>query len=175
MAEHLKFERARRIRRALLIVAAVVTVAIPAQAQSAGNSAYFEVGGSAAIPSINYERNLRGPWWGRIGFSVATAESSSGSDTTFVVPLTFSHVNHPEGNHHLEIGGGLTVSFGDEQDWYDFEDDEDEDFAALFATGIVGYRYQRPEGGFQFRAVFTPFVGEPGFYPWGGVSFGYSW
>jgi hypothetical protein len=84
-------------------------------------------------------------------------------------------VNRPDRNHHLELGGGLTVSFGDEQDWYDFEDSEEDKFASVFATGIVGYRYQKPDGGFQFRAVVTPFLGEPGFFPWAGVSFGYSW
>jgi hypothetical protein len=158
------------------LLVAMILIATPcAVAQSARHGAYFEIGGSAAIPSLNYERNVRGPWWGRVGLSVVTAESSTDSDTTFVAPLTVSHVNRPDGNHHLELGGGLTVSFGDEQDWYDFEDDEEDDFASVFATGIVGYRYQKPDGGFQFRAVVTPFLGEPGLFPWAGVSFGYSW
>jgi hypothetical protein len=53
--------------------------------------------------------------------------------------------------------------------------DDDDEVSTVLLTGIVGYRYQKPAGGFQFRAVFTPLAGEGGVVPWAGVSFGYAW
>ena len=48
----------------------------------------------------------------------------------------------------------------------------------LFDMGIsavIGYRYQNIKGGLNFRAFFSPiFIVKYGFYPWGGISIGYS-
>jgi hypothetical protein len=143
-------------------------------AQTAQNAAYFELGGSAIVPSINYERRLNERWYGRAGLSFITGESSNGdTDKTFVVPLTVSSVSHPLGNHHLELGGGVTFAGGDRQDL--FGDSDEENFSTALLTGIVGYRYQKPGGGFQFRSVVTPVLGGGDFLPWVGVSFGYAW
>ncbi len=144
-------------------------------AQEARNAVHFELGGSAIVPSFNYERRLNANWFGRIGASVVVGETAEDSDTTFVVPLTASYVGAPTANHHLEIGGGITIAGGDRQDLYDFGDEDDETFSTAFLTGIVGYRYQKPQGGFQFRAVFTPITGGGDFLPWAGISFGYAW
>lgn len=158
-----------------LLLLAVLVVVPDSGAQEARNAVHFELGGSAIVPSFNYERRLNADWFGRVGLSVVVGETENDSDTTFVVPLTASHVGNREANHHLELGGGLTIAAGDRQDLYDFGDDDEEKFSAVFLTGIVGYRYQKPEGGFQFRAVFTPIVGGGDFLPWAGVSFGYAW
>lgn len=144
-----------------------------AHAQNARNAAYLELGGSAVVPSVNYERRMTDAWYGRVGLSVVVGETETDSDTTWIVPLTASWVSRPTSNHHLELGGGITVAAGDRQDLYDFDDDED--FSTILATGIVGYRYQKPDGGFQFRAAFTPVVGSGVAAPWAGVSFGYAW
>jgi hypothetical protein len=164
----------RMTKRSLLLTVSLLLLASAGSAQETRNAVYFELGGSAIIPSFNYERRVNENWFGRIGASVIRGETETDSDTTFVVPLTASHVTRPAANHHLELGGGLTISGGDEQDLYDFGDDDDQ-FAALFVTGIIGYRYQKPEGGFQFRAAFTPVAGGGDFLPWAGVSFGYAW
>ena len=74
----------------------------------------------------------------------------------------------------MELGGGVTLVLGDSLDLWDSFDD-DEKVTDAFLTGIVGYRYQKPAGGFQFRAVLTPVLGEEGGGLWGGVSFGYAW
>lgn len=165
-------------RLALLLVAASLLFSLSTDAQSARNVAYFELGGSAVIPSFNYERRITDRWHGRIGASWVVGESAGDDDqdTTFVIPLTVSTVSHAASNHHLELGGGLTIATGDRQELFaDVSDDQDETFSAVFATGIVGYRYQRPAGGFQFRAVFTPVVGGGEVLPWAGLSFGYAW
>lgn len=159
-----------------LLVLSMLAVVPTSSAQEARNAVHFELGGSALVASFNYERRLHTNWFGRAGLSVVEGESAAGdTDTTFVVPLTASHVSHPAGNHHLELGGGLTIAGGDRQDLYDFGDDDEEKFSTLFVTGIAGYRYQKPRGGFQFRAVFTPIAGGGDFQPWAGVSFGYAW
>lgn len=164
----------------LLTTLTVVSMAGRSEAQETNNAVYFELGGSAIVPSFNYERRLSERWFGRIGLSVVTGESESSlgetdSDTTFIVPLTASWISRPERNHHLELGGGVTIAGGDRQDLFEFGDDDDENFSTAFVTGIVGYRYQKPEGGFQFRAAFTPVAGGGDFLPWAGVSFGYAW
>lgn len=144
------------------------------RAQEARNAAYFELGGSAVVPSINYERRVGERWFGRAGLSWVVGESEEDTDTTFVVPLTASWVSHPQSNHHFEAGGGVTIAGGDRQELFD-DLDTDEEFSTAFATGIAGYRYHRPDGGFQFRAVVTPAIGGGDFLPWAGVSFGYAW
>ena len=167
-------------RFAFLILLFVFVTAFDARSQSTSesaasrNAAYFELGGSAVIPSINYERRFNDRWHGRLGFSVVTGETSDDSETTFVIPVTVSSVNRPDSNHHLELGGGLTLVTGDSQDLWETVDD-DEKVSNVLVTGIAGYRYQKPEGGFQFRAVLTPVVGSGGAAPWFGLSFGYAW
>lgn len=156
----------------LLVLSALV---LNAGAQETRNAAYFELGGSAIVPSVNYERRLTSAWFGRVGASIITSKTSDDTDTTFVLPITGSYVNRPASNHHLELGGGVTFALGDRQDFFDLGDDDDEAFSTAFLTGIAGYRYQKPDGGFQFRAVFTPAAGGGDFLPWAGLSFGYAW
>lgn len=161
--------------RRIAALALVSFLAVTAYAQETRNAVYFELGGSAIVPSINYERRLSERWFGRIGASYIVGETSDDTDTTFVVPLTVSSVNRPAGNHHLELGGGITLVAGDEQDFYDLGEDEEDELSTLFVTGLVGYRYQKPGGGFQFRTAFTPAAAAGGVLPWFGVSFGYAW
>lgn len=160
-------------RTPLLLLLSFLTVS-EVHAQAPRNAGYIELGGSAIGASFNYERRLTEKWLGRAGLSWVTGDSGDDTDTTFLVPLTVSTLSRPASNHHLELGGGITVIAGDRQDlWGAFDDDEKVSTALL--TGIVGYRYQKPAGGFQFRAVFTPLAGEGGVVPWAGVSFGYAW
>lgn len=145
-------------------------------AQNVRNVAYVEIGGTAIVPSINYERRVRERMRLRGGLSFVTGETEgeSETDTTFIVPLSASLVTHPASNHHFEIGGGVTIAGGDRQDLWGV-DDEDDTFSTAFLSGIAGYRYERPAGGFVFRAVFTPVVGDGEVLPWAGISFGYGW
>ena len=91
-----------------LLLLAVLAVVPDSNAQEARNAVHFELGGSAIVPSFNYERRLNANWFGRIGASIVVGETEDDSDTTFVVPLTASHVGNQAANHHLELGGGLT-------------------------------------------------------------------
>ena len=160
----------------LKMLATLSVLALPASAQLARNAAFFELGGNAVVPSFNYERRVAEQWYARAGASVVTGESSNGDeDVTFVIPLTASWVSNPESNHHFEAGGGVTIAAGDRQDLFDVGEDDDENFSTLFVTAIVGYRYQKPGRGFQFRAFGSPVAGVGDLLPWAGVSFGYAW
>lgn len=157
-----------------ILAALLIAGARPAHPQSSRNALYLEIGGNAVISSINYERRVSDQWYGRAGFSLAQSESADRTATTFIIPVTASWVSRPRANHHFEAGGGLTLALGDRQDLYGDVGDEG-NFSTVLATGIVGYRYQKPKGGFQFRAAFTPVVGNGVAAPWLGVSFGYAW
>ena len=165
------------MKRASAMLFAVLSLFVTAgvDAQLARNGAYFELGGSGVIPTFNYERRVTDLWFGRVGASVVRGESEGDTDTTYVFPLTLSRVSRPASNHHLELGGGLTLAVGDAQDFYDIGEDGDESHSAVVLTGLAGYRYQRPGRGFQFRAVFTPVFGAGDLLPWGGLSIGYAW
>jgi hypothetical protein len=156
-----------------IAVAVFVLGARLAYPQESHHAAYLELGGNAVVPSINYERRADDNWYGRVGLSLVRGESADRTATTFIIPVTASWVSRPTANHHLEVGGGLTLAAGDRQDLYGVSGDDK--YSALLATGIVGYRYQKPSGGFQFRAALTPVVGSGIAAPWVGVSFGYAW
>jgi hypothetical protein len=162
------------LRTTLALLLTTLLFPVTAHAQAARNAAYVEIGGSAVLPSVNYERRLNERWAGRIGASWVTGESGGHTDRTLIVPLTVSWISHPESNHHLELGGGITIAAGDRQDLYDLGGNDDQ-FSTVLATGIIGYRYQKPGHGFQFRSAITPVVTGGEVLPWAGVSFGYAW
>ncbi len=162
------------MRQMLLVLAIILCVNAPAARAQSRNAAYGEIGGNGIIPTVNYERRFSERWFGRVGLGVAFTYTEDDSDAAFSIPLTVSSVNRPASNHHLELGGGITIVAGDRQELFDYGDD-DEEFSTVSITGIVGYRYQKPEGGFLFRAAFTPVAGGGYILPWAGVSFGYAW
>lgn len=157
----------------MLAFVAVLTAA-SAHAQLARNGAYFELGGSGIVGSFNYERRVAPQWYGRVGVITATESDSSDTNRVFVVPVTASWVSRPAANHHLEIGGGVTFLGGDRQGLFEDAGGDNGKFSTAVVSGILGYRYQKPGHGFQFRAAFTPLAGG-GFLPWAGVSVGYAW
>ncbi len=151
----------------------------------AKNSVYVEIGGSAAIYSLNYDRLITPNWLVRIGVSYlgfGTNTLQDGVATTLranvlLVPLTSSVlINFPQSPHHIEIGGGATLLFGSA-----FSDVSNQGYNSLEgafagATLIAAYRLQPVDAGFFFRAAFTPI----GLFtpiavaplPWAGISFG---
>ena len=159
--------------RTILLVLSI-SLCLEMSAQQTRHAAYFELGGSAVLPSFNYERRLTDRWSGRLGVSFVEGETVEDTERTFIFPLTASWMSHPQLNHHLELGGGITIATGDSQDLYEIGDD-DEKFSRVFGTAIIGYRYQKPEGGFLFRSALTPVVASGEVLPWLGVSFGYVW
>ena len=81
------------------------------------------------------------------------------------------------GNHHIEAGLGFIAI---REAARDSENNPDYWFWSTMFSGRVGYRYQKPDGRFLFRAGFTPVLEVGGgtnateFHPLAGVSFGYT-
>jgi len=147
---------------------------------SAGNALYVELGGNGAWYSVNYERYLRDDASVRLGamyMSVeATAGESSASASWLAIPVMFNYMGLAAGNHALELGAGV--------DFMHFSAGASTFDATATASGFVpvgtatiGYRYARPQGGFLFKAGYTPLffvtTDEKQVFHWGGMSFGY--
>lgn len=162
------------MRTAIVVLSLFAAAVTSAQSR---NVAYFELAGNGIVPTVNYERQFRERLFARAGLGFVHSSSSSGDeDTTLVIPLMVNYLTHPAGNHHLELGGGVTFITGDAQELYDdIGDDDDESISNLAGTATLGYRFQRPARGFVFKAGVTPVFTSDGILPWAGVSFGYRW
>jgi hypothetical protein len=139
----------------------------PAVAPSA---VYVELLGNGLLYSINYDHRIAPKLAARVGFMGLGGVSDSASASVFAAPVMVSYL-FGEGNSHFEVGAGVMLAAGaiDEVDTV-----EDESFSSAVGTATVGYRYQRPQGGFVFRTGLTPFFDHRGFAPSFGISFGYG-
>lgn len=155
-----------------------VTATAPPPAR---NAVYVELAGNGGFYTVNYERFIRPDASIRAGLMYmsvsATAGGSSASSSWTSVPLMFQYLGVANGSHALELAGGLSLMhFSAGASTFD---------AAAMSSGFVpvptatiGYRYSSPEGGFLFRAGYTPlfFVTTEvkDVFHWGGLSFGYK-
>lgn len=176
----------------LLILVFTQFISIGARAQTetetftAKNAIYLEVGGSSGRYAVNYSKIFHQK--GKIklnasaGFSMWHHRLNSKTTWLPVIPLEVTAL-HGKSNHHLEMGFGFTSflskSFDLVSGTFEFRDIVVYD---AFIPLRVGYRYQKPEGGFFFRIAYTPAIdtpisgGEGWFFNpyWAGVSFGKS-
>jgi hypothetical protein len=163
--------RASVAATALLANLAVTRIA-RAEATPASNAVFVELVGSAPVGSVNYERIFAGHAGLRVGVGYLRATSFLGNDLDRVeIPVVLG-VTLGDGANRFELGAGavpgiLTVSGANHR-------------VEVPATAVVGYRHCPPEGGFLFRASFTPLVdfwdgswSGHRFIPLGGVSLGY--
>ncbi|WKW13494.1 hypothetical protein Strain138_002817 [Pseudogemmatithrix spongiicola] len=166
----------------IAVLLALTAARAPLAAQEPGRTvAYLELLGSGGPWSMNLERAI-GSWRMRGGFaSWSTSDFWSDVSTSYTtVPVTLSRVLG-DGNHRLEIGGGVTLGgrSGGSSSSGIFASEESSRFVTL--TGIFGYRYQKPGRGFVFRAGLIPLYGlgspeiaypDKGLLPSIGLSFG---
>jgi hypothetical protein len=155
-----------------------------ATAQPAQNALYAELGGNSGWYSLNYERFIRPDAAVRVGLSYmsVTATAGSGTDqasanaTWATLPLMFEYLGVHAGSHALELGAGVNMMY--------FSGTAATFDATAMSSGIVpvgtatiGYRYSNPDGGFVFRAGYTPLIfvttEQKEIFHWGGMSFGY--
>jgi hypothetical protein len=140
--------------------------------EPAKNACYFELLGTSLVFSANYERRFDRAYVLRVGTGFVPPVFDT--DPAVLTPAaTFGRV-FGDGTHHLELAaGGLA--------WAHLRGG---DSPGLFATGVIGYRYQPPGAGVVVRVAFTPSVrlrnptGEEllhTFWPGGGASIGYAW
>ncbi|MCX6139258.1 MAG: hypothetical protein NTX15_00225 [Candidatus Kapabacteria bacterium] len=83
-----------------------------------------------------------------------------------------------QGSGHLELGLGLGVLVVQRPP----QENTKQYLPAMSGsdvniTGVVGYRYESPSGGFMFRVAATPTIdmGTKEFIPFGGFSIGWAW
>lgn len=146
-----------------------------AEAQSrplpaAPNAVYLELLGNGLFYSLNYDRLLTPNVAARVGLSGFGAATDSASAGVIATPLMVSYL-FGQGNSHFETGVGLLLAAGGVENVEGFED---ESFNGAIGTATIGYRYQRPGGGFVFRAGVTPMFDTSGIAPWFGLSLGYG-
>jgi hypothetical protein len=153
---------------------------------TAKNAIYLEVGGSSGRYAVNYSKifHQKGKLKlnGSAGFSMWRDKLNSKTTWLPVIPLEVTAF-YGKSNHHLEMGFGVTSYLGRtlERISGTFELREILVYDA-FIPLRVGYRYQKPEGGFFFRVGYTPIIDFPprtggnwSFNPYhAGISFGKS-
>lgn len=147
--------------------------------RKAKNVVYLELLGSGLLYSVNYERMLSNDMSVRAGFSYWSMSASSGNGQSsssaklevMTAPLLFNYFVGGR-NHQLELGAGGVVVYASASASSGSSSKLSGEGVGVAGTGVVGYRYSPADGGFVFRAGFTPLVGKGGVLPWGGVSFG---
>ncbi|WP_209332825.1 hypothetical protein [Lunatimonas salinarum] len=142
------------------------------KAFSAKNSVYLEVGGNAGWYSLNYGRIFYQKGILKLSASAGismwphnTSEQPyNTSKTNYLLPSIPLEFSAFLGNskHHLEIGSGITpyLSVTVKRD-PDFLSSTDKIYLGTYIPLRLGYRYQKPEGGFFFRIAYTPFYRFP--------------
>jgi hypothetical protein len=175
----------------VLVFALVISYGATAQTETetftAKNGVYLEVGGSSGRYAINYSKIFHQK--GKLKLNASTGFSMwrdqlNGFNTMWlpVIPLEVSAL-YGKSNHHLELGLGFTSYLGRTLVFdSDINELGDKVVFGAFIPLRVGYRYQKPEGGFFFRVGYTPIINFPprtggnwSFFPyWAGVSFGKS-
>lgn len=141
------------------------------------NSVQLDLGGHGFLYSLNFERIIFNSDRFKTGLQAGVSYYPVSTGVrNFWFPMTLNEIISFN-QHHVEIGGGVVFTYekimSSEQyhipsrwEWF------------KFYAGRIGYRYQKPEGKFIFRAGFTPLMEIEDFYrefhPTGGVSFGYA-
>jgi len=156
-----------------------------------GQSSFIaEAGGPGIAFSANLDKRFkpgRLGWGGRVGVGFVSAFDDTYDPITgyyqygdeksaITFPVQLNYIFGKENsNHTLEVGGGLTyvskklsiMNF----DNYPMERDRR---SRLFGTFSFMYRRQPVNGGFSWRAGFTPLVAKDYIQAFGAVSVGYN-
>lgn len=151
------------------------------------NSFFAEGGGSGIMFSANIDHRFTNSnlgWGGRVGLGFVTAYDPYKVDSTgpyyyydynqssavtipFQVNYIFGKENSP---HTFEVGAGATY-VTKKLEILNFYDNR---LAKVFGTASFMYRRQPRNGGFSWRAGFTPIFSRNYIQPFGALSIGYN-
>lgn len=144
------------------------------------NVFYAELGGPGILFSANYDRRFTNSHLGvggRIGLGFVSGyilpDSNGFWDPSSVVtvPVQLNYIfGKPNSPHTFEVGAGVTFA-GKKIEVFDFYDDK---ASSIFGTASFMYRRQPINGGFTWRAGFTPIIAKGYIQAFGGVGVGYS-
>jgi hypothetical protein len=153
--------------RIILIVASLALTISMAQGQDVNvnprkkNAVYLELFGSAfAKYNITYDRIIYSKQKRNLSAALGAQYLPIRSERMDRVVSITPQINYFYGiKHHFETGLGLA---------YFAKDD-------FYFPLRLGYRYQKPEGGFFFKIAFTPHFSGGWVLPWAGIAFGVAY
>lgn len=125
---------------------------------------FVELGGQGVFATINYDTRFTKSATGLGGRVGIGHLPFFGGFTT--IPVSINYLKGDDGRY-LEFGVGATFMAGTDL----FSNDS---FSGIVSTLTLGFRLQPEDGGFNFRVAATPFYGPEGVFPYGGISFGYT-
>lgn len=145
-----------------------------------GNSSFFAEGGGPGIMfSLNIDKRFNSSRFGlgaRAGLGFVTGwqyndQTYFDLSSAITVPVQLNYVFGKENSpHSLEAGGGVTYV----SKKFDIMEFYDEKQTQVFGTVSFMYRRQPKDGGFSWRAGFSPLIGKDLIQLFGGVSIGYN-
>ena len=164
----------------MLTAASLTLILSSGFAQS--NTIYFELLGNGLLYSLNYDRMVTDNISVRAGYGGLTVSQMRADPTGFgiitedvkitMIPVLANYLRG-EGNHKLEMGAGVVLVSvdwtGTMEELGSFSLGAD----GAIPTGNFGYRYQKSEGGFFFKASLCPFFAETMVTSFG-LGLGYS-
>lgn len=171
---------------AALLGGSASTWARPIEKTTAKNAVYLDILGVGGYYALSYERQIlernRFAMGARIGItSYEFRDFNDKFNPDLIVPLS---INAYYGNvHHVELGIGPTLSSVVKAHPFKFTPTRD---LLVNVHMQVGYRYQKPGGGFLFRIGYTPYIQAfrithlqfikptSTLRHWGGISVGYT-
>lgn len=122
-------------------------------------STYVEFGGTGIVLSVCADRLIRVDKKRTnsfaAGFSFMHLPFSNGL-TMLGVPISYN-VLFGKRENHFELGFGLTTMFQEETN-VTYNSIDYYRYVRFYSVPRIGYRYQKPEGGFFFRIAFTPVI-----------------
>ncbi len=150
-------------------------------AQVKKNTIYAEVFGNSRAYSVNYDRLItiseKTKFAPRIGFSFM-------GGNRFIVPLEANFLvgKSASTKHFVEFGVGTTFrSTKDNEAGFSVFDSDDKDYEEGLwneYTARIGYRHQKPEGKWMYRAgllaVYLPYRSKNKVFPLPAISVGYT-
>ena len=148
-----------------------------------GQTSFFaEIGGPGILFSANIDRRFKTStlgWGFRAGLGFVTADEEKEVNgyyeyeptSTVTVPVQLNYIfGKTDSPHSFEVGAGVTY-VGKKLDIMNFYDDRQSN---VFGTFSFMYRRQPPNGGFFWRAGFTPLFAKDYVQASGALSLGYS-
>lgn len=156
----------------LSILFFVLTIPLFSQENYSHNTVYGEFLGRGGFYSINYDRLFVVKEKTKISLSVGFSTLNNFRIHYYPIGLSVLLGN----KHHLEFGPGITVVEG-EFGTADFKSVEYQIYSSY--TFLLGYRFQKKEGGLMFRPSYlvgfsSNDVADRDIYHWLGFAIGYT-
>jgi len=153
------------------------------------NTFFAEAGGPGIAFSANLDRRFANSpfgWGGRLGIGFVSAYDDyydpvtmtyHGGDqqSAITIPVQVNYIFGKEGSPHaFEVGAGASYVSRKLSILNFYSDVDIERRANFFGTFSFMYRRQPINGGFSWRAGFTPLYAKSYIQAWAGVSVGYN-